>query len=163
MRYQSLALNMGNKPMRSRYHGYRPTKPAKAKRREMETVEWVPDYDNVSFSARPNLETVMAQPPVIGLESTAFPLLSDRKRKEKGKASRDRIPPRIRDESYRPLDRIHEDGHPDVARFTTEELKVFHDYLTKSAESGRSTKPSPEGEYHGKYQVRHHYPFKAGL
>ena len=156
---------MGNKPMRSRYHGYRPTKPAKAKRHEMETVD--PDYDNVSFSARTNLqlETVANPNPVIGLESTAYPgpVLSNRKRKEKGKTSRDRIPPRIRDESFRPLDRIHEDGHPDVARFTTEELKVFHDYLTKSAESGRSTKPSPDGAYSRKSKVCYHYTFKVGL
>ncbi|XP_030845200.1 uncharacterized protein LOC764345 isoform X2 [Strongylocentrotus purpuratus] len=46
--------------------------------------------------------------------------------------------PRERPADYLPLDRIHEDGHPDIARFTTDEFKEFHEYLTKSTENGRS-------------------------
>ena len=46
--------------------------------------------------------------------------------------------PRERPAHYLPLDRIHEDGHPDIARFTTDEFKEFHEYLTKSTEEVRS-------------------------
>eukprot|EP00057_Strongylocentrotus_purpuratus_P012735 XP_011667209.1 PREDICTED: uncharacterized protein LOC105439671 [Strongylocentrotus purpuratus] len=46
--------------------------------------------------------------------------------------------PRERPAHYLPLDRIHENGHPDIARFTTDEFKEFHEYLTKSTEEGRS-------------------------
>eukprot|EP00057_Strongylocentrotus_purpuratus_P018760 XP_011673234.1 PREDICTED: uncharacterized protein LOC105442628 [Strongylocentrotus purpuratus] len=43
---------------------------------------------------------------------------------------------------FLPLDRIHENGHPDIARFTTDEFKKFHEYLTKSTEDGRSFRGS---------------------
>ena len=45
---------------------------------------------------------------------------------------------------FLPLDRIHENGHPDITRFTTEEFKVFHDYLTKSTEEGRNFRGSEQ-------------------
>ncbi|XP_041472786.1 uncharacterized protein LOC121422047 isoform X2 [Lytechinus variegatus] len=46
--------------------------------------------------------------------------------------------PDPRPDKFKPLDRIHENGHPDITRFTKDELKEFHEYLRRSTEEGRS-------------------------
>ncbi|XP_071491518.1 uncharacterized protein [Diadema antillarum] len=51
---------------------------------------------------------------------------------------------------YRHLDEIHEDGHTNIDRFTTGELREFHNYLTKSSESGRNLSRVPEENEHSK-------------
>ncbi|XP_071498021.1 uncharacterized protein [Diadema antillarum] len=45
---------------------------------------------------------------------------------------------------FRRLDEIHEDGHTNIDRFTTDELRNFHNYLTQSSETGRNLSRVPE-------------------